>query len=164
MSQVVRAAAAALRRAIGGAGFAAVALPGSGRAFAAARAGMLHRGILFWERGALDSAVHQAAERGVPRRAHAVGNEAVATGLTAIERAGSALDLLPGRPRLEHVMFIDPPLIQRIADAGAIAVVQPFFIHHIGDSEAQVPPPRPIQVLPLRRMLDVGVTLAGSSD
>jgi predicted amidohydrolase YtcJ len=61
-------------------------------------------------------------------------------------------------------MFVDPPLIRRIADTGAIAVVQPFFIHDIGDYEAEVPPPKPIQVLPLRRMLGAGVTLAGSSD
>jgi predicted amidohydrolase YtcJ len=85
-------------------------------------------------------------------------------GLTAIERARDALDRLPGRPRLEHVMFVDPPLVRRIADAGAIAVVQPFFVYDIGDGEAEAPPPRPLEIMPLRRMLDDGVTLAGSSD
>ena len=85
-------------------------------------------------------------------------------GLKAIERTEGALDRLPGRPRLEHVMFVDPPLVRRIADAGVIAVVQPFFIYDIGDSEAEAPPPKPIEVMPLRRMLDAGVTLAGSSD
>jgi predicted amidohydrolase YtcJ len=57
-------------------------------------------------------------------------------GLKAVERAEGALDRLPGRPRLEHVMFVDPPLVGRIADAGAIAVVQPFFTYDIGVSEA----------------------------
>jgi predicted amidohydrolase YtcJ len=61
-------------------------------------------------------------------------------------------------------MFIDPPLVRRIADAGAIAVVQPLFVYDFGDSEASAPPPKPIEVMPLRRMLDAGVTLAGSSD
>jgi predicted amidohydrolase YtcJ len=61
-------------------------------------------------------------------------------------------------------MFVDPPLVRRIADAGIIAVVQPFFIYDIGDYEVEVPPPKPIEVMPLRRMLDAGVTLAGSSD
>jgi predicted amidohydrolase YtcJ len=85
-------------------------------------------------------------------------------GLNAIERAEGALDRLPGRPLLEHAMFLDPPLVRRIADAGAIAVVQPVFIYDIGDGEAEVPPPKPLEVMPLRRMLDAGVTLAGSSD
>ena len=33
-------------------------------------------------------------------------------------------------------MFIDPPLVRRIADAGAIAVVQPLFVYDFGDYEA----------------------------
>ena len=37
-------------------------------------------------------------------------------------------------------MFVDPPLVRRIANAGAIAVVQPFFIYDIGDMEAEMPP------------------------
>ena len=126
--------------------------------------GLLHQGILFWDQDALDSAVQQAARRGFQVAQHAVGNEAVSMGVTAIERAERALARLPGRPRLEHVMFADPPLLQRLADADAIAVVQPFFIYDIGDNEAEAPPPKPIEVMPLRRMLDAGVTLAGSSD
>jgi predicted amidohydrolase YtcJ len=162
--QVTRAAAATLRRAIGGAGLAAVRAAVQRSSVRRGPDGLLHQGILFWDQDALDSAVHRAGERGFQVAQHAVGNEAVAMGLNAIERAGSALDRLPGRPRLEHVMFVDPRLVGRIADARAIAVVQPFFIYDIGDYEAEVPPPKPIQVLPLRRMLDAGVTLAGSSD
>jgi predicted amidohydrolase YtcJ len=158
--QVMRAAASTLRRAIGGAGLAA-----SQRSrFRRGSDGLLHHGILFWDQEALDSAVPRAAERGFQVAQHAVGNEAVSIGLKAIERAEGALERLPGRPRLEHVMFVDPPLVRRIAEAGAIAVVQPFFIYDIGDSEAELPPPKPIEVLPLCRMLDAGVTLAGSSD
>ena len=162
--QVMRTAASTLRRAIGGAGLAAVRAASQRPSFRRGPDGLLHQGILFWDQAALDSAVHRAAERGFQVAQHAVGNEAISMGLTAIERAEGALDRLPGRPRLEHVMFVDPPLVRRIADAGAIAVVQPFFIYDIGDSEAEAPPPKPIEVLPLRRMLDAGVTLAGSSD
>jgi predicted amidohydrolase YtcJ len=61
-------------------------------------------------------------------------------------------------------MLVDPPLVQRIADAGAIAVVQPFFIYDVGDTMAEVAPPGPIELMPLRGMLDAGVMLAGSSD
>jgi predicted amidohydrolase YtcJ len=162
--QVMRAAASTLRRAIGGAGLAAVRATMQRPRVRRGPDGLLHQGILFWDQEALDSAVERAAERGFQVAQHAVGNEAVSMGLKAIGRAEGALERLPGRPRLEHVMFVDPPLVRRIAEAGAIAVVQPFFIYDIGDSEAELPPPKPIEVLPLRRMLDAGITLAGSSD
>src|SRR5205807_8927019 len=95
---------------------------------------------------------------------HAVGNEAVSIGLTAIERASGVLDRLPGGPRLQHALVVDPTLVRRIADAAAIAVVQPFYLYDLGDTMAEVPPPKPIEIMPLRPMLDEGVSLAGSSD
>jgi predicted amidohydrolase YtcJ len=162
--QVVQAAATTLRRAIGGGGLAAVRAARQQSGYRRGPDGLLHRGILFWEQDALDSAVRSAAERGLQVAQHAIGNEAISVGLTAIERAADALDRLPGRPRLEHAMFIDPLLVRRVADAGAIAVVQPLFVHDFGDYDASAPPPQPIEVMPLRRMLDAGVTLAGSSD
>ena len=162
--QVVRAAAATIRRAIGGEGLATIRAASRRSGLRRGTDGLLHHGILFWDQDALDSAVGAAAERGFQVAQHAVGNEAVSVGLTAIERASGALDRLPGRPRLEHAILVDPPLVRRIADAGAIAVVQPFFLYDLGEGFAEVLPPKPIEVMPLRRMLDAGVTLAGSSD
>jgi hypothetical protein len=164
MRQVIRAAAATLRSAIGGGGLAAVRAARQRSALRRGPDGLLHQGVLFWEQDALDSAVRAAAERGFQVAQHAIGNEAVSIALTAIERAGDGLDRLPGRPRLEHAMLVDPPLVRRIADAGAIAVVQPFFIFDLGDSFSAPPPPKPIEIMPLRRMIETGVTLAGSSD
>ena len=164
VSQVVRAAAVTIRRAIGGAGLAAIRAASRRSGLRRGPDGLLHQGILFWDQDALDSAVSTAAERGFQVAQHAVGNEAVSIGLTAIERASGVLDRLPGRPRLEHALVVDPPLVRRIADAGAIAVVQPFYLYDLGDTMAEVPPPKPIEIMPLRRMLDAGVTLAGSSD
>jgi predicted amidohydrolase YtcJ len=161
---VARAAAATIRRAIGGDGLAAIRAASRRSGFRRGPDGLLHLGILFWEQDALDSAVGAAAERGFQVAQHAIGNEAVSVGLTAIERASGALDRLPGRPRLEHAIFVDPPLVRRIAETGAIAVVQPFFLYDLGDSMGEVALPKPIAVMPLRGMLDAGVTLAGSSD
>jgi predicted amidohydrolase YtcJ len=61
-------------------------------------------------------------------------------------------------------MIVDPPLVRRMADSGVVAVVQPFFLYDLGDTMGEVAAPRPIAVMPLRGMLDAGVTLAGSSD
>jgi predicted amidohydrolase YtcJ len=162
--QVVRAAATTLRRAIGGGGLAAIRAARQQSGYRRGPDGLLHRGILFWEQDALDSAVRAAAVRGFQVAQHAIGNEAISVGLTAIERAADALDRVAGRPRLEHAMFVDPPLVRRMADAGAIAVVQPLFVYDFGDYDVSAPPPKPIEVMPMRRMLDEGVTLAGSSD
>jgi predicted amidohydrolase YtcJ len=162
--QVVRAAATTLRRAIGSGGFAAIRAARQPAGFRRGPDGLLHRGILFWEQDTLDSAVRAAGERGFQVAQHAIGNEAISVGLTAIERAADVLDGIAGRPRLEHAMFLEPSLVRRIADAGAIAVVQPQFIYDFGDYDISAPPPQPIEVMPLRRMLDAGVTLAGSSD
>jgi predicted amidohydrolase YtcJ len=162
--QVARVAAATIRRAMGGAGLAAIRAASRRSGFRRGPDGLLHQGILFWDQDALDSAVGAAAERGFQVAQHAVGNEAVSVGLTAIERASGALDRLPGRPRLEHAILVDPPLVRRMAETGAIAVVQPFFLYDLGDTMAEVAPPKPIAVMPLRGMLDAGVTLAGSSD
>ena len=162
--QVVRAGAATVRRAIGGAGFAAIRAASRRSGFRRGPDGLLHQGILFWDQETLDSTVAAAAERGFQVAQHAVGNEAVSVGLTAIERASGSLDRLPGRPRLEHALLVDPALVRRMAGAGTIAVVQPFFLYDLGGAMAEVPTPKPIEVMPLRRMLDAGVTLAGSSD
>ena len=164
MRQVVRAAVGTIRRAVGGGGLATIRAASRRSALRRGPDGLLHQGMLFWDQEALDAAVLTAAERGFQVAQHALGNEAVSVGLTAIERASGALDRLPGRPRLEHAIFVDPPLVRRIADTRAVAVVQPFFLYDLGDQIAELPPPRPIEVMPLRRMLDAGVTLAGSSD
>jgi len=160
----VHAGAVTVRRAIGGAGFAAIRAASRRFGFRRGPDGLLHQGILFWDQDTLDSTVAAAAERGFQVAQHAVGNEAVSVGLTAIERASGALDRLPGRPRLEHALLVDPALVRRMADAGTIAVVQPFFLYDLGGAMAEVATPKPIEVMPLRRMLDAGVTLAGSSD
>lgn len=166
LRQMVRAAAVTLRNVAAGGGGLALLRAATQRArFRRGPDGLLHGGILFWKQEELDAAVARAAERGFQVAQHAVGNEAVASALSAIESAGALLDDAPGRPRIEHALVMDPPLVRRAADAGVIAVVQPFFIYDtVGDVTALTPPPRPFETLPLRRLLDAGVPLAGSSD
>jgi predicted amidohydrolase YtcJ len=164
MSQLARSAVATLGRAVGGEGLAGLRA-GSRVRWKRGRDGLLHSGMLFWDQPALDAAVNRAAERGLQVAQHAIGNEAIARAVTALEHNGHALEGLPGRPRLEHAMLLDDTLARRIADAGAIAVVQPYFIYDFaGDVAALTPPPEPVRTKPLRTLLDCQVTLAGSSD
>jgi predicted amidohydrolase YtcJ len=124
----------------------------------------LHAGMRFWHQEALVDAVGQGAERGFQIALHAIGNEAVDVALTALERNERQLAAAPGRPRLEHVIFAEAHQPRRIADAGAIAVVQPAFIASAGDDMLLTPLPPSIETVPLRSLSEAGVELAGSSD
>ena len=165
VGQVARMVARVLRSAAGAGGLARLRAASGRTQMRLGRDRHLHHGYLFWQQEVLDEAVGRAAQRGFQVAQHAVGNEAIDVALRALERRGSRLGELPGRPRLEHAIFADPRLARRMADAGAIAVVQPYFLYdHLGDTFELLAPPPPIGGLPLRTMLDCGVRLAGSSD
>jgi predicted amidohydrolase YtcJ len=124
----------------------------------------LHRGSAFWNVEGLAKTHAAAAAAGHQVAHHAVGNEAVALAVSALDRHGSALGELPGRPRLEHLVFVDRALAGRMAAVGAMAVVQPRWAHDMGDDLADVPMPASIRKLPLRTLVDAGVEVALSSD
>lgn len=162
--QALQALGAQLGRAAGGAGLAALrAIARTGR-IRRGGDGHLHRGMLFWEQEALDAALRRGADRGFQVAQHAIGNEAVAVALTAIDRSRPGLDRCPGRPRLEHAMLLEPDQPRRIAEAGAVAVPQPYWIYDIGDELRIASLPPPVRAMGLRDLLDAGVELAGSSD
>ena len=164
MTEMARAAAAALRSAVGGEALAALRQSAALR-WERGRDGRMHAGMLFWDQDALNAAVRAAAAAGLQVAQHAIGNEAIEMAVAALEAAGGALDDLPGRPRLEHVTLLDAELARRVAGVGAMAVVQPYFNYDmVGDYMAVTPPPSPTVVLPLRTLVDAGVELAGSSD
>lgn len=162
--QALEATGAAVRNALGGAGLAAIRAMTDVGVVRPGDDGALHRGMLFWRQDELDRAVGEAAERGFQVAQHAIGNEATAVALTAIERNRAALDAAPGRPRVEHVFLVDSELIERLAASPAIAVVQPHFVRAHGDRLRITPLWRKMRVHPYRRMLEAGVELAGSSD
>lgn len=164
LREAAQALGAQIGKGVGGAGLAALrAVARAGRVQRGAD-GHLHRGMLFWDREALSATLRRAAERGFQVAQHAIGNEAVAVALAALDRTAAELDRCPGAPRLEHAMLLEPGQPQRIAAAGAIAVPQPYWIYDIGDQLKVAPLPPSIRTFGLRDLLDAGVELAGSSD
>ncbi|MDQ2714671.1 MAG: amidohydrolase family protein [Chloroflexota bacterium] len=87
---------------------------------------------------------------------------------TAIENVLDAYERLPAngqyRQRVEHLVSLDRAQARRLAAIGAIGVVQPAYISHLGDEWEAMPTPPRLHSVPLRDLLDAGVTLAGSSD
>jgi predicted amidohydrolase YtcJ len=95
---------------------------------------------------------------------HAIGDRANAA---AVDLFGRLLAEHPGphRHRIEHASVLDPGTVDRFAELGLSAVVQPISI----ESErpwlaGRLGPERLDRVYPFRRLLDAGVVVAGSSD
>jgi predicted amidohydrolase YtcJ len=92
---------------------------------------------------------------------HAACNAAIDQVLEIYERLP-----VPGRyrHRVEHLVSLDRVQARRLAEVGAIGVVQPAYIAQLGDEWEAMPAPPQLHSVPLRDLLDAGVPLAGSSD
>ncbi|KAA8963998.1 amidohydrolase family protein [Mycobacterium sp.] len=161
-AQLATLVGATLRKAVTGGGLAALrAGTRMGRIRLAGRHFTI--GKPFWEPDDLRAAIRVAAAHGHQIAIHALGNWAVRRACDALDQVGDLRER-PGRPRLEHAMLLDAGLESRIADCGAVAVVQPSFLHEIGDELLQRGLPTGLSVNPLATLAAAGVTVAGSSD
>ncbi|GAA0539904.1 amidohydrolase [Halorubrum ejinorense] len=114
----------------------------------------------------LREAVAKATEAGFQFTAHAIGDEAVAAVLDAYEDA-SETDPGDARHRIEHVELADDAAIERLAESGVVASVQPNFLKWAGEDglyESRLGPDRTAETNRYRDMLDAGVRLAFGSD
>ncbi|MFW6318043.1 MAG: amidohydrolase, partial [Halorubrum sp.] len=114
----------------------------------------------------LAATVTAATEAGYQFTAHAIGDEAVDAVLDAYEGASSA-DPGEARHRIEHVEIADDAAIDRLAESGVVASVQPNFLKWAGEDglyEARLGPERTAATNRYRDMLDAGVRLAFGSD
>ena len=113
----------------------------------------------------LAGAVADATAAGYQFTAHAIGDEAVDAVLDAYE-ADSATDPGEARHRIEHVELADDAAIERLAESGVVASVQPNFLKWAGDGglyDARLGERR-TETNRYRDMLDAGVRLAFGSD
>jgi len=114
----------------------------------------------------LADAVEDATDADYQFTAHAIGDEAVDGVLDAYETV-SATDPGDARHRIEHVEFADDAAIDRLADTGVVASVQPNFLKWAGEDglyEARLGPERTAATNRYRDMIDAGVRLAFGSD
>lgn len=109
-------------------------------------------------------AVHLA---GLQICVHAIGDAANALALDLFD------DLLTRHPtdgagprhRIEHASVLDEVLVERFAELGLTAVVQPSFVRNEGPwLHERLGPERARHTHAYRSLLDAGVVLAGSSD
>ena len=120
----------------------------------------LQMGIRFAD---LDEHATRATDRGFRIAVHAMGNVGVQDMIdtaTAIARRAPGTD---HRFRVEHAGVTSPEQWQALADLGAIAVVQPGFVEHVGTNTSGVRFDHH-HWLAFAGLAEAGVRLAGSSD
>ncbi len=104
-----------------------------------------------------------AADRGFTLAVHAMGNVGLAESLDAFEAVTRRHGDGDHRFRVEHATLAGAGLVERMASLGAVAVVQPGFLDHMGGLvEGLVADDA--TWLPFRDYAEAGVALAGSSD
>ena len=124
------------------------------------RQGRVKMGFLHYQPEQLASLCADAHARGFQLAVHAACNAAIETVLRVYEQLPSGHH----RHRIEHLVSLDRSQARRLAATGAIGVVQPAYISQMGDEWEAMPTPPRLHSVPLRDLLDAGVTLAGSSD
>ncbi|WP_416840830.1 amidohydrolase [Haloferax sp. DFSO52] len=113
--------------------------------------------------GELHELVSEADDAGYQLTAHAIGDEAIDTVLDAYEATG---DPASARHRVEHVELASDEAIDRFAELGVVASVQPNFLKWAGEDglyDARLGERR-LQTNRYRDLLDAGVHLAFGSD
>jgi predicted amidohydrolase YtcJ len=92
---------------------------------------------------------------------HAIGDAAN----SAVLDVFSGLDPAPDSLRIEHASVLDPDLIDRFAELGVTASVQPAFLpSEVGWVARRLGPDRTRWLYPLRSLTAAGVALVGGSD
>ncbi|MCU0689992.1 MAG: amidohydrolase [Polyangiaceae bacterium] len=120
----------------------------------------VNSGVRFLTNPSIGTLARDAVDAGFTLAVHALGNAAVRD---AVQLLGSVRmwhrDVPP--PRIEHALLVDGPDLPPIADLGVQLVCQPGFLRFAQGARSTVPG---LHVLPLRRALDLGIRVAGSSD
>lgn len=120
----------------------------------------LSMGVVF---GELADQVARVAERGFRVAVHAIGNRGLAACLDAFTGAARRWPDQDHRFRVEHATLLGGDQARRLAELGAVAVVQPGFVHHMGGAVEGFELDDATW-MPFADLVAAGVPIAGSSD
>ncbi|MCP5117495.1 MAG: amidohydrolase [bacterium] len=124
-----------------------------------------YRGVQAVSRGNLCAMAHTAAELGWQMTAHTAGGGATDLLLDAYEEVNKTIPLKGRRWQVTHGNFPDPRAIRRAAKMGVIFDSQIAWHHFDGPAIKDVFGPERIRnLVPLRSLIDAGVTVVGGSD
>jgi len=113
----------------------------------------------------LTTEIRWCHDRDWPVECHVCGDQAQAAVVDAIIAAQEASPKPQLRHRVHHAYMPDSETVAKMAAYGIPAVIQPGFLHGLGESYiVSLGIERARMMIPARRYLDAGVPLAGSSD
>jgi len=121
-------------------------------------------GVMCEEEEDLRKRMEACHRAGFQLSVHAIGDKTIDMVLRNFE---SILSRFPRshRHRIEHAAVCRPDFLPRIASLGLTAVVQPAFIHFLGESFINnLDDKRLAYTIALKSLTEAGVVLAGSSD
>lgn len=110
----------------------------------------------------IEEIVRAAKDKGFQVAAHAIGDLAVQRTFDAYERAGV---IASDRYRMEHASLVSPQNINRFAELGIIASMQPLFISEYGRwGKDRVGLEREPWIMPIKDIVATGAKFASSTD
>jgi hypothetical protein len=125
------------------------------------------RGVLYFKDDELKNFVLTAHKNGLQIAMHAIGDAAIEQLLNAYEYALSKYPREDHRHRIEHAEVPTEDQIRRMAKLGIGVAVQPPFLYYWNMEKFYIKrlgSERAMRLHPYRRMLEMGVRLAGGSD
>jgi hypothetical protein len=122
-----------------------------------------------WDPERLIKASAAAAAAGFQLHYHVIGDAALSLALDAVEaaRAGDGSGVRRERDIVTHLQMTDPSDYPRMAAAGVVAVMQPYWFTKDPDYDAalhRMIGARADRLYPMRSLLEAGVAVAAASD
>ncbi len=124
-----------------------------------------YRGLLFVQPDKLEPIVRTAVEHGLQFTAHSVGDGAVHTLLDAYAAVSKDLQVRHTRPCITHSNFMSAEAIQRMAELGVVADIQPAWLYlDVRTLSKQFSNERLRYFQPLKTIFEHGAIAGGGSD
>jgi len=126
-----------------------------------------NRGVLFYDQDRVDAFVREANRAGLQVALHAIGDAAVEQAVHAFEAALADFPRTDHRHIVIHADLIPEPLLDRAARLGLCLAVQPAFLDWKQEPMEyleRILGDRADSLIPLKSMLDRGLTVAAGSD
>ena len=121
-------------------------------------------GVLFMDREALCRRIEPYAEAGWTVATHAIGDRAIEAVLDAYAAVWDD-DCAAAAPRIEHAQVLQPHLIERMAELGVVACIQPGFgVTDAAAARAALGPERAQHAYNWNALLDGGARVIAGSD
>lgn len=124
-------------------------------------------GTLFCDAPGLARRIQPLAQRGWRVATHAIGDRAVQTVLDAYSLAfdDDAGAIAAAAPRIEHASVLSAELIDRMADTGVVACIQPSFaVTDAAELGPALGPERAARAYPWAQLAQAGVAMLAGTD